>query len=122
MSAAALLQRCEAAGVTLRLDPPDTIVVSGPAEGRARHLPEVRANKPALVALLAAHQEAVAEAISERAAIMEVDGGLPQDRAQAVAALASRFYQHHWTCRPCQEGARLWSDYVQAAAAVGGAR
>lgn len=71
----------------------------------------------------------IAEAIKERAAIMEVDGGLSRGQAQAVAAMAGNFYRHHWNCaacragtqvgsavhQPCTEGADLWRRYAEAA-------
>lgn len=130
MSATTLLRRCRAEGLDLALEPPDTIVVRGPADIRARYLPEIRQAKPALLRLLTDHQEAVQEAVEERVAIMEFDGGLPRVKAQEVAELAGQFYAHHCTCpacrhgthaasklhRPCPDGARLWSDYVLAAA------
>lgn len=129
MTAAALLHQCHNAGLALRLDHGD-IVISGPADARSRLLPEIRQAKPALVAILAAdHQADIEEATAERAAIMEHDGGLPRDRAQAVAELAGQFYAHHWSCptcragtqagaklhRPCPDGVALWADYCQAA-------
>ena len=130
MTAAALLHQCHNAGLELALESPDTIVVRGPADARARLLPEIRQAKPALVALLLAdHHAAVTEATTERAALVEYLGALPRLKAQEVAELAGRFYAHHWSCptcragtqagaklhRPCPTGARLWDDYCRAA-------
>ena len=52
MTAPGILAQATAAGLTLTLHAPDCLRVTGPAVARARLLPEIRANKPALVALL----------------------------------------------------------------------
>jgi hypothetical protein len=52
MTPAAVLTQARAEGLTLSLEPPDTIVIRGPREVRVRWLPEVRALKPELLALL----------------------------------------------------------------------
>jgi hypothetical protein len=73
--------------------------------------------------------EALAEARAERAALLEIDGGMSRGRAEAVADLAGAFYRHHWSCttcragtqvgaglyRPCAEGKALWDRYAEAA-------
>ncbi len=51
---AALLSDLAAAGLTLAVDPPDTLVLRGPADIRARFLHAVRGHKGALLALLTA--------------------------------------------------------------------
>lgn len=123
-------------GITLRLDPPDRLKLTGDAAAVAKWAPILRPHKPALLRLLTERQEAVAEATSERAAICEHDGGLPRAEADALADLAGRFYRHHWSCascragtqvgaglhRPCPEGALLWTAYAEAAADARGTK
>lgn len=52
MTAVAILARARADGLSVRLDPPDTIVLRGDPIARARLLPDVRQHKSALVRLL----------------------------------------------------------------------
>lgn len=86
MTAAEIIAAAAAAGVALSVDAGGVI--------RARPsgaLPEalraaVKANKAALIDALQAH----AEAIEERAAIAEHDGGLPKDWAEALTAIEAR--------------------------------
>lgn len=139
MTAAALLHECQAAGLDLILEPPNTLVVRGPADARARLLPAIRQAKPALLAMLAATRDAVTERDTgaachardtgtERDMSRRVPGrGSPQ--AQALTQLAERYYSHHWSCpacregtqtgaklhRPCPAGAALWAGYCAAA-------
>jgi len=110
-AASALLAEARAAGVTVRLEPPDLIKVRGePAtvEAWARRL---RQHKAAILALLSNL------------------GGPPLAQAETVAELARAYYSHHWNCpacragtvtgaklhRPCPDGARLWASYCRAA-------
>ena len=72
----------------------------------------IRANKPELLALLrkakphappplsAADHEAIREAIEERAAIREFDGGEDRPTAEREARSAMRVYQYRLTDRP----------------------
>lgn len=54
MTAAALLSDLTAAGLALTVDPPNTIVLRGDPDARARFLPEIREHKAALLTLLTA--------------------------------------------------------------------
>ena len=72
----------------------------------------IRANKPELLALLrkakphappplsAADHEAIREAISERAAIREIDGGEDRATAEREAAAGMRVYQYRIADKP----------------------
>ena len=52
MNAAAILASIQSEGLSLALDPPGNLLLRGDRETRARWLPEVRAHKAALLALL----------------------------------------------------------------------
>jgi hypothetical protein len=52
MTAADLITLARNDGLTLSMAPDGTLVVRGPAEARAHHLPEIRAHKADLVTLL----------------------------------------------------------------------
>jgi hypothetical protein len=52
MSAHELLREAQAAGLTLRIEPPDVLVVRGPRGPRERLLPAIKEAKPALLELL----------------------------------------------------------------------
>ena len=65
------------------------------------------------------------EAIAERAAIMEFDGGLERDQAEQMARSHSQYMVHHWHCptccaagqgrgNRCTTGAPLWDSYQDA--------
>jgi hypothetical protein len=129
MTRADIIERAQVDGVTISLDDSGKLKVRGDESAVARWLPEIRQAKPELVRLLTAHQADVAEAQAERAATLEVDGRLPRDRAEAVAALAAGFYEHFWACPACRHGTQvgaglrrfcpagkaLWARYSQAA-------
>lgn len=67
--------------------------------------------------------------LEEEPAILEFDAGVPRLQADAIAVLAERFYDHHWSCPeclagtrlgdlrhdPCPEGRLLWDVYAGAA-------
>lgn len=81
MNAGHLIAQAEAAGLSLVLEPPDTVRVLGPAETRQRIVPELRANKGAILSELHKRQmgeskagsapslsDPVEEAVAEREA------------------------------------------------------
>jgi len=99
MSPASILAAVRADGLTLTLDPPDTLRVRGPAEVRSKWLPRLRAAKSELLALLSGPpplppetQEAIAEALEERAAIRGFEGREPKWVAEREARSAMRVY------------------------------
>lgn len=62
------------------------------------------------------------ELFEERAAIMELDGGLDRCQAVLLALLHTDYVLHHWACRTCfaagirrgqrcNLGAKLWTKY-----------
>ncbi len=86
MNPAAIIKDATADGVNLALSPTGTIKATGEQAAVNRWLPIIRDNKPAIVATLRAANEPVdPEAIEERAAIMEYDGGLSREEAEALA-------------------------------------
>ena len=65
------------------------------------------------------------EAIAERAAIMEFDGGMARDLAERMARLHTIYLMHHWRCpvccaaghgrgHRCEIGGSLWNEYQVA--------
>lgn len=99
---AAALERIAAAGIRLGLTPGgDAIVYDAPAPLSPAQLDWLRAHKAALLVHLRAQAappppapdiEAIAEALAERAAIQECDGGLPRAEAEQSARAAMRAY------------------------------
>lgn len=117
MTPAAILSDALADGLTLVAEPGGTILVRGPAEARAHWLPVIRASKEMLLLALVHTEnsetsypndhhnrhnvtpppplttEDLEEAVAERAAIMEYDGGVPRATAEAQARRAMRVYR-----------------------------
>ena len=94
-----ILTQATAAGLTFALEPPDRLRVTGPAEVRERWLPVIRERKAELVTLLSAPPplspetlKAIEEAIEERAAVREFEGGEPRAIAEQEARSAMRVY------------------------------
>jgi hypothetical protein len=99
VTAAALLDAARADGVTLHLAAPDRLTLRGDRGAVARWTPLLRPHKAGLLALLsgpppltAEDHEAIEEAVAERAAIMEFDGGIPRAEAERRARAAMRVY------------------------------
>ncbi len=88
MSAATIVAAAFGAGVTMKVDG-ERLVLSAPRRPDDRMLEEIRREKPAIVAYLrdvAAWTEEDWQALfDERAGIMEYDGGLPREEAEAAA-------------------------------------
>ncbi len=106
MTPQTIIQKAKADGVALTLAPAGKVKLSGPDRLVARWLPVIREHKAAIVAALGDHHpthaditETVQEAMEERAAIMEYDGGLPRERAktQAKAKAAMRVFEYKLT-------------------------
>ena len=108
MTAAELLPVLQSAGVDLHVTKQGALRYRGDQVAVARWLPEIRAHKPELIALLtqaandtpaeppplsADDRAAIHEAIEERAAIMEFDSGLERAKADVTAQSAMRVYQ-----------------------------
>jgi len=77
MTAATIIRDAEGSGVRLTLTAAGTIKILGEEAAVARWLPIIREHKPELVSML--------EAFEERAAILEFDGGLAREQAEAEA-------------------------------------
>jgi hypothetical protein len=99
VTAADLLTQARAAGLTVSLEPPSRLTLRGDPASVARWAPVLRPHKLALLPLLSAPpsltpetQEAIAEAIEERAAVRELDGGEPRPVAEREARSAMRVY------------------------------
>lgn len=88
---------------------------------------QIRSHKSEILAALQNDiAQAVTEAVNERQAILEHDGGLSRSEADRVAELAAEFYQHLFAdakrtgcCyapvgRYCEEGRRLRDRYYGA--------
>lgn len=107
MSPAALLSDLTAAGIHLVVTERGTLHYRGDQTYVDRWLPEIRACKDQLVALLrnsppplTPNQRAdIQEAIDERAAILEYEAGIPRPKAEARAASAMRVYRYRLTDR-----------------------
>jgi hypothetical protein len=110
MDTAAILNRLAEAGISLGIDASGQgLTVESPAPLSPEQRRWLRANKPAILAhlrqdtaavsppppLTDADRADIAEAIAERAAIMEFDGGLPRPDAEAAAAARMRAYHVH---------------------------
>ena len=114
MTAATLLADLEAQGIELTLTEHGTLRYRGDKAAVDGWLPEIRDHKPELIGLLrdrhpaaippltAEQQTDIAEAIAERAAIMEYDGGLPHQQAEVQAARAMRVYRYRVTDHPLE--------------------
>ena len=104
----AALTRMRAAGVTLAVRD-GNLAVQTRRPLTAAQAGFLRANKTALIALLAREteaplppetHEAMEESIAERAAIREFDGGEPRAVAEREARAAMRVYQYRITDKP----------------------
>ena len=100
MEASHVLASLAAAGIELRSD-------GGNLRARPReritdeHRAMIRANKSELIRFLTtAEREEIEEAIGERAAIQEYDGGLSRTEAERQANAAMRVYQYRVTDKP----------------------
>ena len=109
MSAAAAFYR-EMVSFGLSVEARDGTLYVSPIEQITDALrAKIRANKPELLALLSgaeppplspADNEAIREAIEERAAIREFDGGESRQVAERAARTAMRVYHYRLTDRP----------------------
>ncbi|MBK5965228.1 hypothetical protein CCR95_14305 [Thiocystis minor] len=107
---AALLETLATAGVRVRLGAPGKLKLSGDQSAIDRFIPEIRAHKAELLARLAANadplpltqdqRDSIREAITERAAIQEYDGGLSRSEAENQATRAMRVYRYCLTDKP----------------------
>jgi hypothetical protein len=111
MDTGAILNRLAEAGISLGIDASGQgLTVESPAPLSPEQRRWLRANKPAILShlrqesaavspapppLSAADHAAIAEALAERAAIMEYDGELPRPDAEAAAAARMRAYHVH---------------------------
>jgi hypothetical protein len=108
MSLAALLSDLTAAGINLVVTERGTLHYRGYQTDVDRWLPEIRARKDELLALLrnrpptlTPNQHAdIQEAMEERAAILEFDAGLPRPEAEAQAVSAMQIYRYRITDKP----------------------
>ncbi|MBK5966186.1 hypothetical protein CCR95_19390 [Thiocystis minor] len=110
MNAAALLTEATQAGVSLAATERGTLKYSGDPSALERLLPEIRQHKAEILALLrdqdaplllsAETQADIQEAIDERAAIQEFDGGLLRQDAETQAASAMRVYRYRVIEKP----------------------
>ncbi|NCA72245.1 MAG: hypothetical protein EOM91_19675 [Sphingobacteriia bacterium] len=104
-----ILREISASGVELAIGETGNLKVTGDRIEVERWLPEIRARKPELLALLSGAEppplspgdhDAIREAIEERAAIREFDGGESRQVADREARSAMRVYQYRLTDRP----------------------
>jgi hypothetical protein len=104
-----ILREISASGVELAIGETGNLKVTGDRIEVERWLPKIRAHKPELLALLSgadpmplspADREAIREAISERAAIREIDGGEDRATAEREARSAMRVYHYRLTDKP----------------------
>lgn len=112
MTAATLLSDLEAQGIELTLTERGTLRYRGDKAVMDYWLPEIRNHKselirllrdphPALMSPLTADQHnGIQEAITERAAIQEHDGGLSRSKADLQAARAMRIYRYRVADHP----------------------
>jgi TubC N-terminal docking domain len=84
MSAAALLEACRAAGLSIEADG-EHLIVEAVGDLPSDLLAELRAHKPEIIAALTA----APDDIEERAAIVEFGAGVPRRWAEGFAALSS---------------------------------
>jgi len=125
------LHRLSAAGVVLQAIG-DRLTVESKEELTEQQRAWIRAHKTELLQLLTDDdREAVREMVTERAAILEYDGGLDRQEAEQIAHGAAQDYYNHLMgvgkatgcCyaprgRLCPEGQRLRDIYVQAVEAA----
>lgn len=107
---ATLLETLATAGLRVRLGNPGKLRLSGDQAAINRFLPEIRARKAELLALLATNADTPAfsegqrggirEAIAERAAVQEQDGGLSRSEAETRATRAMRVYRYRLSDKP----------------------
>ncbi|NEX19758.1 hypothetical protein G3480_05420 [Thiorhodococcus mannitoliphagus] len=112
MTATALLADLAAHGIELRVTDRGTLRYQGDKAAVHGWLPQIRKYKTELIGLLrnchppdipplsAEQRAAITEAIGERAAIMEHDGGLTRQQAEVQAAHAMRVYRYRVTDHP----------------------
>ena len=110
MNATTLLANLRAAGVQLDITERGTLRYRGDQSVVDRWLPKLRQCKDELLELLSADAapppltsdqlNGVREAIAERAAIREYDGGFSRSEAEAQASHAMRVYHYRLTDRP----------------------
>ena len=105
MSAAALRERAARQGVTVEVCDGD-LKLAGPSWSVHDLTPAIREAKAELLAhlnpppLSAADHESIREAIEERAAIREFDGGESRQVAERKAAAGMRVYQYRLADKP----------------------
>lgn len=112
MNAATLLANVRAAGVRLDITERGTLHYRGDQSAVDRWLPRIRQCKAELMALLSAdtvpppltpdQRAGIHEAIAERAAIHEHDGGLSRSEADSRARRAMRVYRYRLTDLPAE--------------------
>lgn len=110
MNAATLLANLRSAGVRLAVTERGTLRYQGDPSTVDQWLPRIRQYKAELLALLSTdiglspltpeQRNGIREAIAERAAIQEHDGGLSRPEAEAQARCAMRVYRYRLTDRP----------------------
>lgn len=110
MNAAVLLANLRAAGLRLDITERGTLHYQGDQSAVDRWLPRIRQCKADLMALLSAdtvpppltpdQHTGIHEAIAERAAIQEHDGGFSRAEAEFQARRAMRVYRYRLTDRP----------------------
>ena len=110
MNAATLLADLSTAGVRLAVTERGTLRYQGDQSAVDHWLPQIRQYKAELLALLSDdtgppqltpdQHSGIHEAIAERAAIQEHDGGLSRSEAEAQARGAMRVYRYRLTDRP----------------------
>jgi hypothetical protein len=99
MTAAALLERAASQGVTVEACD-GSLKLAGPSQSVETLLPAIREAKADLLAHLSAptltpaDHDAIREAIAERAAIREIDGGEDRATAEREARSAMRVYHY----------------------------
>jgi hypothetical protein len=104
MTPAAIIQQATADGVSLALSPVGTIKATGARGAVTRWLPLIQEHKPGILATLKEEVTSGLEALEERAAIIEFDGGLPRAEAEVLAweqvqALMQRLNALEWLAR-----------------------
>lgn len=110
MNATTLLANLRAAGVRLDITERGTLRYQGDQSAVDCWLPRIRQCKAELLALLAAdtspppltpeQRNGILDAVAERAAIQEHDGGLSRSEAEAQSRRAMRVYRYRLTDRP----------------------
>ena len=106
MTALAIIQAARLDGLRLSLTPARTIRAGGPREAVVRWETKLRQHKAELLRLLTSppitpqDHDAMQDAIEERAAIRQFDGGEPCEVAEQQARAAMRVYQYRITDKP----------------------